>query len=176
MTEARYHFITRFRLTADRQRVWEALRDPRDWPSWWRWLKAVDVLAEGDDQQIGARYRYSFGTALPYTLSFVTTVVEAEQYVRLKGQAEGELEGVGLWQFADTATGCLVTYTWLVETTKPWMRALAPVGRPLFSWNHDVLMTDFAKGTATITGSRLQAVENTTVRPKNPGFYELPPD
>ena len=55
---ARYHFVTEFSLTADRPRVWDALSDPRDWPSWWRWLKPVDVHDEGGKDRLGASYTY----------------------------------------------------------------------------------------------------------------------
>src|SRR5688572_20400998 len=40
---AKYHFVTDFSVTADRERVWDALSDPTGWPSWWRWLKHVEV-------------------------------------------------------------------------------------------------------------------------------------
>ena len=33
-----------------------------------------------------------------------------------------------------------VRYDWRVKTTKPWMNLLAPVARPFFKWNHDVIM------------------------------------
>ena len=33
-----------------------------------------------------------------------------------------------------------VRYDWHVELGKPWMRTFAPVLRPIFAWNHNVLM------------------------------------
>jgi hypothetical protein len=33
-----------------------------------------------------------------------------------------------------------VRYEWIVEVTKPWQRLLAPVLRPVFTWNHNVVM------------------------------------
>ena len=33
-----------------------------------------------------------------------------------------------------------VRYDWQVATTKAWMRLLAPIARPFFDWNHDVIM------------------------------------
>ena len=54
----------------------------------------------------------------------------------------GELRGTGRWSL--TSQGAegretLVRYDWNVGTDKAWMNALAPVARPLFEWNHDVL-------------------------------------
>lgn len=172
---ARYHFVTEFTVTADREAVWEALRDPTGWPSWWRWLKRVEPLAVGGPDGLGDRYRYWFGTALPYTLSFDLVVTAVDRPRTLVGQASGELQGSGHWLLEDAAGGgTSVSYVWLVETTKRWMNLLAPIGRPAFSWNHDVLMRDFAKGVATITNSELRSVHNSTVAPGTPGFF-VPP-
>jgi hypothetical protein len=33
-----------------------------------------------------------------------------------------------------------VRYDWIVELTKPGMRLVAPVARPLFVWSHNVIM------------------------------------
>jgi hypothetical protein len=32
-----------------------------------------------------------------------------------------------------------VTYDWNVGTTQQWMNVLAPILKPLFSWNHNVI-------------------------------------
>ena len=172
---ARYHFVTEFGVSADRETVWSTVQDPTGWPVWWRWLKRVDLLEEGGADNLGARYRYSFGTALPYTLSFETLTTNIERPAVADAAASGELEGSGHWRLSEAdAGGTDVSYTWLVETTKAWMNALAPVARPLFSWNHDVLMRDFAKGVASVTNSELRYVRNSTVRPGTSGFY-VPP-
>src|SRR5688500_17848463 len=96
-TDARYHFVTNFTVTADRERVWDTLEDPTDWPNWWRWLKRVDLLSEGGQDKVGARYRYTFGTALPYTLAFEVHVTRVERLTSLEAEASGELTGSGLW-------------------------------------------------------------------------------
>jgi hypothetical protein len=54
------------------------------------------------------------------------------------------------------------------------MNLLAPVARPVFSRNHDVLMRDFAVGLAAAVGGELIAIDNRTVSPSTPGFFELP--
>jgi hypothetical protein len=172
---ARYHFITALRVGASRARVWDLVMQPPVWPSFWRWLRHVDLLERGDDAGVGARYRYEFGTALPYTLSFETRTVRSVAPAFLEARASGELEGSGLFQLTehdDRTTD--VTYTWLVETLKRWMNLLAPVARPVFSRNHDVLMRDFAVGLAAAVGGELIAIDNRTVSPSTPGFFELP--
>lgn len=172
---ARYHFVTEFSVTAGRPRVWDTLSDPSDWPSWWRWLKRVDVLDEGGEDRLGARYTYAFGTALPYTLEFELKVTHVDKPTTLDAEASGELQGTGHWRLTDAEGGGTdITYVWLVETTKRWMNLLAPIGRPAFSWNHDVLMRDFARGVARITDSELRSLRNTTVKPGSPEFYRTP--
>ena len=75
---------------------------------------------------------------------------------RLEGRASGELEGTGVWTFAETGGGTDVRYDWTVRTTKPWMNALAPFARPLFAWNHDVVMRWGAEGLARKLGARVE--------------------
>ncbi|HKQ32652.1 MAG TPA: polyketide cyclase, partial [Thermodesulfobacteriota bacterium] len=44
-------------------------------------------------------------------------------------------------------------YDWQVETTKPWMNLIAPLARPIFKWNHDVVMKWGAEGLARRLGA-----------------------
>ncbi len=172
---ARYHFVTALRIGADRQRVWDRIVEPLVWPSWWRWLRRVELLDRGGQQRVGARHRYTFGTALPYSLSFDTTIVRVVAPAVLEATATGDLDGSALLQLAERADGSTdVTYTWLVETTKRWMNAVAPIARPAFSRNHDVLLRDFGVGLARASEGDLIAIDNTTVAPSVHGFYELP--
>jgi hypothetical protein len=53
-----------------------------------------------------------------------------------------------------------VRYDWKVETTKAWMNFLAPVARPFFSWNHDVVMGWGGEGVARQLGVPLETVES----------------
>ena len=41
-----------------------------------------------------------------------------------------------------------VTYEWNVSTTKTWMNLLAPVARPVFAYNHDMVMRWGGEGLA----------------------------
>jgi hypothetical protein len=59
----------------------------------------------------------------------------------IEGIARGELAGAGRWRFeARGPTTTHVRYEWDIVTTKRWMNLLAPVLRPLFEWNHDIVM------------------------------------
>jgi hypothetical protein len=168
---ARYHFVTGIVVGAPLESTWDHIADPTRWPDAWRWLASVDLLDGATPPlSVGDRCRYAFRTALPYTLSFVTEVTEVVPPTLLVAEASGELAGTGRWELTSVEGGTALRYTWLVETTKRWMNVLAPIGRPAFSWNHDVLMKDFARGLAAALDARLVSVANHTVAPGSPGF------
>jgi hypothetical protein len=58
----------------------------------------------------------------------------------IEGRAEGELSGVGRWTVDGDRVMTRVRYDWRVEVTQPWMRFVAPLARPVFAWNHGVVM------------------------------------
>ena len=151
---ASYHFTTHIDVTASRDEVWAIVFDPQRLAECWSYLDGVDELTEGDATRLGARYELRMRTALPYRLQFTTEIVRIEPPVLLETVADGELRGRGRWTVHEGEV-TRVTYEWLVQTTRPWMNVLAPVARPVFSWNHDMLMEDFAAGLATATDSRL---------------------
>ena len=171
---ALFHFRTEMQLAASDERVWKVLVDPTSWPDWWRWLRRVTVIAPGRADVLGAAYHFEFRTALPYTLTFDSETVRIAPPSLLESRATGELAGTGLWEVAERDGVTMVRYTWIVATTRWWMNLLAPVARPAFSWNHGVLMRDFAAGLARHLGVRLVSVEHRTVKPGSPGFGQLP--
>lgn len=50
-----------------------------------------------------------------------------------------------------------VVYEWEVETTKRWMNVVGPLARPVFEYNHDVVMRWGGEGLARRLGVRLLA-------------------
>ena len=75
----------------------------------------------------------------------------------MAGTASGELQGTGRWRLFEQDGVTAVLYEWNVSTTKPWMNLLAPVARPVFAWNHDVVMGWGGQGLAGRLGVRLLA-------------------
>jgi hypothetical protein len=137
---ARYEFVTEWTFQAPLDRVWDEIAAPERWPEWWKAVLAVVPLAPGDASGIGAIRRYTWRGVLPYTLSFDMTTTRSDRYVCLEGDATGELRGHGCWRFSSSGPETRVRYDWHVEATKRWMTLLAPVARPAFEWNHDVVM------------------------------------
>ena len=154
---ASYRFLSTWVLAAPRERVWEAIYESETWPEWWRGVERTTRLAEGGTDGIGQRGLYEWRARLPYTVRFEITSTVVERPHRLGGEASGELEGSGLWRLYEEAGTTAVLYDWRVRTTKWWMNALGPVGRPVFRANHDWVMRNGGEGLARRLGCELVA-------------------
>lgn len=150
-----YRLNTRWQLDAPLAAVWDAILHPEHWPQWWKGVEEVRLLEPGDLNGLGAVQRYIWKGALPYRLTFDMRVTGVVPLISLEGTASGELEGIGRWRFWREGEATVVGYEWQVRTTKWWMNALTPVAKPLFKWNHDLLMRNGGQGLARLLGARL---------------------
>jgi hypothetical protein len=144
-------------VEAPREDVFQAIWDSDRWPSWWRGVESVETLEEGDDEGVGSLGRYVWKSRLPYRLEFQTRITRVERPHLMEGRATGELEGTGTWRIYEEDGVTAAVYDWDVHTTAPWMNLLAPVARPVFKWNHDVVMRWGGEGIASLLGNRLMA-------------------
>ena len=133
---ADYEFITIWRFKAPQEKVWDLIFHSENWPQWWRGVERVEELKAGDANHVGAIHRYTWKSKLPYRLVFMMETTRVEPVALIEGRAIGELQGVGRWQLSNDGATTTVRYDWKVETTKPWMNLIAPIARPVFSWNH----------------------------------------
>jgi hypothetical protein len=143
---AKYRFVTNWHVKAPIESVWNEIYHSEFWPTWWKGVESVVELTRGDKDGIGGIRRYTWKSRLPYKLTFDMRTVRVDPMSIIEGVASGELEGKGLWQFSVDRTGTVARYEWEVETTKLWMNMLSPLARPLFKWNHDVVMGWGAEG------------------------------
>jgi uncharacterized protein YndB with AHSA1/START domain len=148
MTALSFDLVTEWRFAAPVERVWAELQAVEAWPQWWPMVKGVQVLRRGDAQGLGSVRRLTWATALPYSLAFDIETVRVEPLALIEGRANGELDGVGVWTLAPDGEETQVRYDWRVAVTKPWMRAMVPMLRPVFAWNHGVVMERGRKGLA----------------------------
>ena len=136
-----YEFVTVWNIDAPLPRVWDEIKDADAWPDWWKGVLQNVETKPGDENGVGSIRRMTWKSALPYKLEFDLEIVRIELHRLIEARAFGELDGHGLWQFAQLGPNkTRVQYDWVVRTTKPWMNILAPVARPFFRWNHDVIM------------------------------------
>lgn len=172
---ARYHLVTRLELSTEPKRVWGALVQINEWPTWWKWLQHVEIVDRGNADGLGSVFRQSITSPLLYGFTWETEIVRLAEPSLIELESSGDLNGRGQFQIIDALHGGTdFQFTWLVETGKRWMNLLAPLGRPAFTWAHDRLMTDFGIGLASATGADLVEVSHEAVAPGVEGFYRLP--
>jgi uncharacterized protein YndB with AHSA1/START domain len=154
---AAYRFFTSWLIEAPRPEVFQAIWDSERWPSWWRGVESVVELEPGDEEGVGSVARYVWKSRLPYRLEFDMRTTRVERPMLMEGAATGELAGSGVWRLFEDGGVTAVTYEWDVDTTAPWMNLVAPLARPVFAWNHDVVMRWGGEGIARLLGARLLA-------------------
>jgi hypothetical protein len=159
---AAYTFLTRWRVAAPIDDVFVTIANLPAWPEWWRGV-GVRTIERTDDGRgnggVGSRFALTFRSRLPYSLRFEMRVTEIERPTALAGEASGELRGEGRWTFSPSGDATDVTYRWDVETTRWWMNLLAPIARPIFADNHDVIMGWGREGLARRLGVEVALVE-----------------
>jgi hypothetical protein len=146
MSSTEFHLVTEWIVDSAVEDVWRVLNTLGTWPDWWPSVKQVDLLREGDEAGIGSIYRMRWSTALPYDLTFEMRTVKVEPLVTIEGRASGELDGIGRWTLQPEGSRCKVRYDWIVKLAKPWMVRFAFILRPVFSWNHNVVMERGRRG------------------------------
>jgi hypothetical protein len=144
-------------LETSRTEAWEVLQDPLRWPEWWRGVERVSELDGGDGRRVGSRYRIAWRSRVPYELEFDFVVRRVDEPCCMEGEAVGDLQGTGVWRLFEQGSLTAVVYEWDVTTSKRWMNMIAPLARPVFEYNHDVVMRWGGEGLARRLGTRLLA-------------------
>lgn len=152
---AAYSFLTTWCVDAPIEPVWELISSSEGYPEWWKGVRSVTELEPGGENGVGTLSRFEWRSKLPYSLVFDLRVTRSERPYLLEAQASGELEGVGIWRLYSSPLGTALVYGWDVSTTRRWMNRIAPLARPAFAWNHDVVMRQGAIGLSTRLGAEL---------------------
>jgi uncharacterized protein YndB with AHSA1/START domain len=158
---ADYHCVSTWQLQAPIEQVWTAITDLERLPAWYSGVQDARVLASGDAHGVGTRVRYVIKGRLPLRLAFEATITRSVPPREQELQAEGELEGTGRWLLEQQGEVTTARYTWDVRTTRPWMNLLAPVARPIFTWNSRGVMLQAGEGLARFLDVPLVGAEFT---------------
>ena len=121
-----YCFLTVWWTPAATSRVWEALANYADWPTWWRGIKGVEVRRSGDESGVGTILRQQWRSRLPYTLVFDLEMVRIESEKQLDGRASGDLEGSCKWTLVPVDGGTELRFNVNVQTGRWWMNLPLP--------------------------------------------------
>jgi carbon monoxide dehydrogenase subunit G len=149
---ADYHYVSTWQLQAPIEQVWSAISDLEQLPTWYPAVEEVQILTPGDAQQVGARVRYVLKGRLPMRLAFEATIARVDPPRELELRAEGDLAGTGRWLLDQHGEITTARYLWDVHTTRRWMNLVAPVARPLFTWNSKGVMLQAGEGLARFLG------------------------
>ena len=138
-----YRFRSAWRLDAPRGDVYDALEELRRYPDWWPEIKRVTQI---DDQTAEVACQ----ATLPYELVFVTTQERRDRDAgMLEARMVGDLDGFSRWTITDDGSGTLAVFDEEVVATKRLLQVLAPLARPVFKANHELMMRHGQRGLRT---------------------------
>jgi hypothetical protein len=134
---ADYEFRTVWRVAGTVDEVRDVLADGLSLPRWWPAVYlSVEVLDEGDEDGRGGEIALFTKGWLPYTLRWTLRVTEPVSESGFALTATGDLTGTGRWTLAQEGPQVVVTYDWRVSASKPLLRRLTWLLRPVFAANH----------------------------------------
>jgi hypothetical protein len=134
-----YVFVTVWRVPGTVDEVMAVLGD-RDADALCRWWPSVylaaRLTAEGAADGIGREVALHTMGWLPYTLNWTLRITSPITHSGFSLTATGDLNGTGVWTFRPDGPEVEVTYDWRVSTSKPLLRRLTWLLRPIFAANH----------------------------------------
>ena len=132
-----YHFVDRWRVEGDLEEVADILEDALSLPRWWgSTYFDVREIEPGEKHGIGKLISLHAGGWLPYTLRISFRTVESNYPHGFAMDATGDLEGRGVWTFAQDGPIVNVTYDWTIRANKPIVEKLSFLLKPIFRSNH----------------------------------------
>jgi carbon monoxide dehydrogenase subunit G len=139
-----YYFCETWRVAAPIDRVWTAIRDLEAYSRWW--TEFVEVKRLNDLDGVGSQVAVHAKAALPYHMYFtLETVVEERPRLAIV-KVWGDLDGEMRWQLETDGSGTNLIFDESVRTGKLLLNMFAPVFKPLFAWNHRVMMASGERG------------------------------
>jgi len=156
---ADYYLQTIWRIEAPLEQVYSAVEDSLCWPQWWPSVLQVAQTDGGDEHGINNVRRYCWRGKLPYLMLLEVCATRIDRGVAIEGAVQGDLEGVGRWDFSRHGALSVVRFEWHVHSTRWWMNLLAPIARPLFIRNHEQIMAQGGQALAAWLGAPLHSQE-----------------
>nr|WP_296072913.1 SRPBCC family protein [uncultured Actinoplanes sp.] len=146
-----YHFTTVWRLTFPPGEVFAVLADLGSYTAWWPGMRRIDRVD-------ATAYETEVRSVLPFSLVFRTVTTRQDRQAGvLQADLRGDLEGFSRWTVAAEDGGARATFEEEVIARNRLLRVLAPVARPVFRWNHAVLMNRGERGLRVFLAGRSSA-------------------
>jgi uncharacterized protein YndB with AHSA1/START domain len=143
-----YHFTTHWEFTEPREKVWQEISTPQNWPQWWSCWKKVNQVGASSAIKVGSSVTNTVRGRLPYSLHFTTTITSLEPPHSMEIDSTGDLVGTGCWELEEEEGSTRVTYYWDVATTSRLFNALSRFKfvRSMIEDNHDYVMEQGYEG------------------------------
>jgi hypothetical protein len=120
--------------------VFPVLAELETYPAWWPGMRRVRRL---DETTFDTEVR----SVLPFSLVFRTLTTRQDPTAGvLQADLRGDLEGFSRWTITAVQGGCQAVFEEDVIANKLLLRVLAPLARPIFRWNHALLMNRGERG------------------------------
>jgi len=105
------------------------------------YLQVEEIEPANAQNGVGRRVRLLTKGWLPYKLRWDLVVLDSAYPHGITIAAMGDFEGTGIWTFRQDADVVDISYDWKVRATKPLLRHLSFLLRPIFEANHRWAMT-----------------------------------
>lgn len=138
---AEYHLRTIWHIGAPLEDIYADIENSLQWSEWWPSALKVEQVANGNPDGIANIRRYTWQGRLPYHVVFDIRATRIHKLVAIEGTAQGDLSGVGRWEFKRAGTVSIIHFDWHVHSERWWMNLLAPFARALFIHNHSYIMS-----------------------------------
>lgn len=137
---ADYRFQTVWWTPAAIEKVWEILAHYSAWTTWWRGIRKVEMLRQGDESGVGTVLRQGWRSWMPYTLVFDLEMIRLESKSLLEGRASGDLEGICKWTFTPVNGGTEIRFDVNVQAGRWWMNLPIPFTPRIVRANFETIM------------------------------------
>jgi hypothetical protein len=132
-----YYCLSVWRVAGTVDEVMTVLADVETLPRWWPSVyRSVRTLSEGRADGVGQRVAQRTTGWLPYSLRWVSTLIEPVTDRGFAVAASGDMNGTGRWTFEQDGPEVVLRFDWCVIATKPLVRRLSWLCKPVFAANH----------------------------------------
>ncbi|MGH2375144.1 MAG: SRPBCC family protein [bacterium] len=147
-----YHFSEQWFVDAPIEEVWPVIRKVANYPSWW--TEFLEATKRNDIDGPGGIVAVHVKAALPYHMYFDIEAVREEPPRIAEVRVRGDLNGSMHWTLASEGSGTRLHFEETVMTGKKLLNVLAPLFKPLFAWNHEIMMTHGEEGLRRLFAQR----------------------
>jgi uncharacterized protein YndB with AHSA1/START domain len=130
-----------FRFPVPRARVWDALAEVADYPTWWPWLRQFEAGALDE----GEVWRCTIRPPLPYVLRCTVELATVRAPALVVARLDGDIAGDARLDLTDAAPGTQARITSRLRAARLPARVLSRLAPPVARWGHDWVFSTAAR-------------------------------